>query len=121
MLIKEDFLQRLRDEIKSRFVQSEKLPCREHTLESTAFMDGAMWAHELAVKTYIHNREPLTERQKEYLDLVVCGLTNQEIADRLFVSEKTAKFMMSVLFRRFEVKNRWALTMKVLGVVNENS
>lgn len=36
-------------------------------------------------------REPLSRRELEVLELVVKGLTNKEIAQRLFISDKTAR------------------------------
>lgn len=120
MLLKDEFLNKLRDEIMSRFV-NDKLPTPSSASERAGFRDGALWAHELAVKSYIENRAPLSKRQQSYLDLVVCGLSNKEIGARLFVEEKSVKYMMTVLFRRFKVKSRHELAMKALGVVNENA
>lgn len=46
-----------------------------------------------------------TRREKEILDLVVQGLTTKEIANTLFISEKTVETHRSNLFAKFDVKN----------------
>jgi DNA-binding NarL/FixJ family response regulator len=53
--------------------------------------------------------EQLTPREREITDLLVIGLTNREIADRLFVGVRTVETHVSRLLRRFGVKNRAAL------------
>lgn len=51
-------------------------------------------------------RSVLTRREWEILSLVVEGLSNQEVADRLFISEKTVKNHLSAIFRKIGVKSR---------------
>lgn len=46
-----------------------------------------------------------TRREKEILDLVAKGLTTKEIANTLFISEKTVETHRSNLFAKFDVKN----------------
>jgi two-component system, NarL family, response regulator LiaR len=48
----------------------------------------------------------LTERERDILALIVDGLNNQEIADRLFVSRSTIKNYISTLFSKLGVENR---------------
>lgn len=50
--------------------------------------------------------EPLTEREQEVLALVVAGLTNQEIAERLVVSIATVKRHISNLYGKMGVTHR---------------
>ena len=50
--------------------------------------------------------EPLTEREEEVLGLVAQGLANQEIADRLFVSERTVRAHVSNILGKLHVANR---------------
>ncbi|QFT87257.1 Response regulator protein VraR [Bacillus sp. THAF10] len=48
----------------------------------------------------------LTEREKEVLSCLVEGLTNKEIGERLFVSDKTVKIHVSKIFKKLNVKSR---------------
>jgi NarL family two-component system response regulator LiaR len=48
----------------------------------------------------------ISKREKEVLELIAGGLSNQEIADRLFVSLNTVKSHSSNLFQKLEVGRR---------------
>lgn len=48
----------------------------------------------------------LTDREMEVLNLLVEGLNNREIAERLFVSRATAKAHVSHIFNKMGVSNR---------------
>ncbi|MFF5175822.1 response regulator [Micromonospora sp. NPDC000089] len=48
----------------------------------------------------------LTEREREVLGLVGAGLSNAEIARRLFLTEGTVKGYLTSIFHRIEVRNR---------------
>ncbi|MFQ5401306.1 MAG: response regulator [Anaerolineae bacterium] len=50
--------------------------------------------------------EPLAERDVEILRLLAGGLSNQEIADQLHLSEKTIRNRLSLIFRQLHLKNR---------------
>ena len=49
---------------------------------------------------------PLSHREKEIIRLVVLGLTNREIAQRLFLSESTVKTHLSSAFRKLDARSR---------------
>ncbi len=51
-------------------------------------------------------KNTLTEREIEILQLVSQGLGNQEMAKRLFLSEKTIKNHMTNIFRKLSVSDR---------------
>lgn len=50
--------------------------------------------------------EPLTAREREVLGLVSQGLSNQQIADRLVLSERTVRFYVSSILNKLHVTSR---------------
>ncbi|WP_392455244.1 response regulator [Chryseomicrobium aureum] len=48
----------------------------------------------------------LTPREMEVLLALVEGLSNKDIASRLYISDKTVKIHVSNIFRKFDVKSR---------------
>jgi LuxR family maltose regulon positive regulatory protein len=49
---------------------------------------------------------PLTAREKEVLQLIASGLSNQEVAARLFVEVSTVKSYANSIFRKLGVQSR---------------
>ena len=64
----------------------------------------------------------LTEREHEVLALLVEGLTNPEIAERLYVSKSTVKFHVSSILNKLQVSSRTEAVAKALqeGLVKNN-
>ena len=48
----------------------------------------------------------LTNREQEVLICLVEGLSNKEIADKLYISDKTVKIHVSKIFKKLNVKSR---------------
>ncbi len=48
----------------------------------------------------------LSKREREVLRLIGKGMTNNEIAETLYISTRTVKFHVSSIFAKLEVKNR---------------
>lgn len=48
----------------------------------------------------------LTETEIKIIKLVLTGMTNKEIADGLYISEKTVKFHLYKVFKKLALKNR---------------
>jgi DNA-binding NarL/FixJ family response regulator len=65
--------------------------------------------------------EPLTEREKEVLAQVARGLGNREIADKLFLSEKTVKTHVANILQKLNVKSRTQAALHAMktGLVKE--
>ena len=55
--------------------------------------------------------EALTQREREVLALVVAGLSNRDIAGRLFLSQGTVRLHVSNILRKLEAPNRTAAAM----------
>lgn len=51
----------------------------------------------------------LTEREREVVTLVAEGLTNQAVADRLFISETTVRHHLTSIFSKLGISNRFEL------------
>jgi DNA-binding NarL/FixJ family response regulator len=56
--------------------------------------------------TTLANPAGLTSRQLEVLDLLAEGLTNTQIAERLFVSSRTAEHHVEAIFAKLGVSTR---------------
>ena len=52
--------------------------------------------------------EPLTEREREVLRLVATGANNAEVAESLYLSERTVKGHISAIFAKLGVRDRAA-------------
>ena len=50
--------------------------------------------------------DELTAREREVLELVAAGLSNQEIGDRLGLAEKTIKHYMTNILGKLHVRSR---------------
>jgi DNA-binding NarL/FixJ family response regulator len=57
----------------------------------------------------------LTKREVEVLGLMAAGATNAEIADRLVISESTAKSHVKHILRKFDARNRTEAVSKYLS------
>jgi DNA-binding NarL/FixJ family response regulator len=77
-----------------------------------AAADGESPLHPKAASAVLRaraERRPLpelSEREREVLELVATGLSNQKIAARLGISEKTVKAHLTSVFRQLGVEDR---------------
>jgi len=51
----------------------------------------------------------ISNREREVAHLILKGLTNKQIADRLFISESTVKKHINNIFRKLSIGSRWEL------------
>jgi DNA-binding CsgD family transcriptional regulator len=58
---------------------------------------------------------PLTRRESEVAELVAQGLTNREIAERLYLSERTAQTHVQHILTKLDLSNRSQIAMWVSG------
>jgi len=57
----------------------------------------------------------LTDTERSIADLVAQGLTNRQIAERVFVSRYTVDFHLRSVFRKLDVASRTELTRHIVG------
>jgi DNA-binding CsgD family transcriptional regulator/signal transduction histidine kinase len=88
-------------------------------LKGRAVLDSARhWGTTLTCELPLHAATPLPdtpalrrlvelgEREREVLELIVAGLRNREIAERLFIADRTVKFHVSNILQKLEVRSR---------------
>lgn len=66
--------------------------------------------------------DPLSERELEVLELVVAGMTNSEIAERLVISEATVKNHLKNILEKLHLRNRTEAAVYALrsGLIEES-
>ena len=60
-------------------------------------------------KSQIEGIDQLTPREKDIMELVAEGLSNQEIANQLFISEGTVRNTVSIILDKLELRDRTQL------------
>ncbi|AYA63422.1 response regulator transcription factor [Alteromonas sp. RKMC-009] len=93
---------------------------------ASAVMAGGMWIPGGLVTAMVHRlsehpdyefkeaqTEVLTEREKEVLRLLLDGDSNQDMADKLNITVRTVKEHMSSILKKYRVKDRVALLLKI--------
>jgi len=65
--------------------------------------------------------EPLSEREREVIELMALGLTNPEIAERLFLSIHTVKVHARNIYSKLDAHNRTqaVTTAQQMGILSE--
>lgn len=104
----QSFIQKMVDHGASGYVL--KNATREELIECIeAVVDGKIFLSLEAAATIKNNPDSkipvITRREKEVLELIAEGLTNNEIADKLFISSTTVDTHRKNLLTKFEVRN----------------
>lgn len=74
--------------------------------ERAAGMDQPALGLHVQVEGTRSDHDPLTEREHEILRLIVDGRTNKEIAQILYISEKTVKNHVTNILRKLDLSDR---------------
>ncbi|MCB0186176.1 MAG: response regulator transcription factor, partial [Caldilineaceae bacterium] len=68
------------------------------------------FAHRARTPAHAATDEPaldeLTQRQLEVLRLIAQGQTNKEVADQLFITERTVKYHLQEILQKLHLRNR---------------
>lgn len=81
--------------------------------------DGELWLDRHTTQEVLSSREEkkldihLTKKEAEILKQICNGLTNKEIARKLYISEQTVKSHCNHLFKKFGVSSRLKLAISV--------
>ncbi len=67
--------------------------------------DGAQRRAENLVNSIQARAETLSERERQVMELVTAGLTNKEIAEKLFLSVVTIKLYRGQVMRKMEAES----------------
>lgn len=92
-----------------------------------AILEGNLWVPPQVMAEYARQAKllldkqlrpdlPLTGREHQILELMIRRLSNKEIAEVVGISERTAKFHVSNIFRKLSVRSRQGL-LAVMNVV----
>lgn len=111
---------------------NEKMRGEHLTTALDTVLNGGYWAERHILCRFISDKslhdkiddnvkqlsERLTTRESEVLELILEGITTNEIAERIFLSHQGVKAHLTNLFRKFGVKNRAQLILAVLNQVS---
>ena len=91
----------------------------KEALESFAFLGARLWTNEareqLARIDATREKGGLTPTQRKVAELVAGGLTNRQVADRLFMSAHTVEAHLSAIYRALGIHSRARLAAALAG------
>lgn len=103
----QSFIQKMMDNGASGYVL--KNATREELMEAITVVEKGKTYLSFEVSQTMKNKPEnnivLTRREKEVLELIASGMTNNEIAQKLFISSTTVDTHRKNLLAKFEVKN----------------
>ena len=88
--------------------------------------EGELWIDRQTLKEVfsskpVNPKVKLTKKEKEILECICDGLTNKEIADKLYICEQTVKSHCNHLFKKFGVTSRLKLAVSAPNHFSETS
>lgn len=101
-----------RDELKKAIVTVYEQGMYYNKSTSEAMLQGLKRKNKNPPK--LGQKIMLSRREQEVLNLIAEGMTNREIADKLFVSNRTVDGHRTNLLQKFEINNTAKLLMKAL-------
>lgn len=83
-------------------------PPSEQIRFSSAYVENLLHHFRVKEKSYSQGEllQPLTRREREVLQLIGAGLSNQNIAQRLFISIHTVKTHVKNIIGKLQVRSR---------------
>jgi len=118
----QSFIQKMIDNGASGYLL--KNATKDELLEGIqAVMQGKIYLSDEAAQSLRKSNDPkvpvLTRREKDVLELIAAGMTNNEIATKLYISVTTVETHRKNLLAKFDVKNtaalvRMAIQMKLI-------
>jgi len=118
----QSFIQKMMDNGASGYVLKNATSLELIEAIKTVMLGKTYFSHQ-AAQVMLHNKQEnkpiITRRETEVLELISTGMTNIEIADKLFVSTSTIDTHRKNLLAKFEAKNvasmvRMAIEMKYI-------
>lgn len=125
---------------KIRIIKKEELPLNIDYSVITIFAkeEEILEAVNKTIRGYIHieeslkeikrdrtkkfeNLKKLTKREKFLLEEIISGKTNKEISKEVYISEKTVKNNLTILYKKLEVSGRQELLKKYDEKLNKSS
>jgi DNA-binding NarL/FixJ family response regulator len=85
--------------------------------------EGELWIDRQTLKEVFNSKQEsqkvqLTKKEKEILECICNGLTNKEIANKLYICEQTVKSHCNHLFKKFGVKSRLKLAVSAPALLD---
>lgn len=103
-------------EIFSNSMQKFKMKVVASVNKETTMYTVYLFPQNLNNKNRLNFIYDLTKREKELIPLILAGFTNQEIADKLYISLSTVKTHIENIYSKLHVTNRTTLCAKLKDI-----